>query len=577
MILFLLRLSIAFFSFASALPCSSGPSIKFVRDLELLLYPKTNVLLSTRHFSGAVDLGHSVSRFTIPYAQPPVGPLRFANTQPVKGIDGYNISKTPPSCYQGLGDPRGGNAASEDCLYATYYMPTGAKAGDNLPIYVWVHGGSGISGSSTGAGLDGAAFVESQKVIVVFLQYRLGIFGWLQTGSTVDEIQGGRPGSRTVAGNQAMRDIVMALEQVKKIALIVGGDTSKTVLMGQSSGASMVRALLTTPAASGLFTRAVLVSDPADYGLSGIADNNALGEFAMKYLNCSLADIACARAASADDIVDATLQAFSNVPQSQPSISSGTPWRAMRGSYVTTSIVDDGKTSIPTIMTTVANEAGTITAQYFEASHADATELTYTDSDGQMESLGDGLSLVFDAGRGENLAGDTQVYPFSSVQDGLRETYETVVTDGIWRCSTQYMAQHLAKNGGKVWLAQWNAGTTYPSNDNADYCTADGHVCHEDDIYTVFGTAPSPTSALKQLSSAWQARLVSFANTGQPNPPNMLSWPSVRYPYNLNLLTLGGTDDNVNATASITAQQRFQACQQTWGSKVEYDWQLYES
>lgn len=62
---------------------------------------------------------NNVVRFTLPYAQPPIGPLRFANPQPIKTFVGHDATVTPPSCFQETGDVRGGNKPSEDCLYAT--------------------------------------------------------------------------------------------------------------------------------------------------------------------------------------------------------------------------------------------------------------------------------------------------------------------------------------------------------------------------------------------------------------------------------------------------------------------------
>lgn len=91
------------------LPAPSHPSL-----------PATTTLTTVLGAVSPVELGDGgVSRFTLPFAQPPVGPLRFANPQPVEALNGYNVSNTPPACFQGVGDPRGGNAASEDCLYAT--------------------------------------------------------------------------------------------------------------------------------------------------------------------------------------------------------------------------------------------------------------------------------------------------------------------------------------------------------------------------------------------------------------------------------------------------------------------------
>jgi carboxylesterase type B len=357
-------------------------------------------------------------------------------------------------------------------------MPSDASTRKNLPIFVWVHGGSDIVGSSTASGLNGAPFVLSQDVIVVIIQYRLGLFGWLQTEDVLDEINGGGSASSKVAGNQALRDVVMALQQIHAMAPLIGGSTSHIALMGQSSGAMMIRALLTTPSAQPFFTHAILASDTADYGLANKKDNSALGDYAMSQLNCSISDINCARKASAEDVLNASMAAYSQVPLDNPDISSGTPYRPMLGSYIPQSIEKGAKTNKPIIFTSLANEAGSIASYTYKASAVGALQLTSMYS-GAGITLGTALDTVFNDGRGQTLATLSTAYPVSKYADGLRTTYETIVTDGLWRCATQNTAETLAKAGSHVWLAQWNVGSTYLSNVDADYCTEDGHVCHE--------------------------------------------------------------------------------------------------
>lgn len=98
----------------------------------------------------------------------------------------------------------------------------------------------------------------------------------------------------------------------------------------------------------------------------------------------------------------------------------------------------------------------------------------------------------------------------------------------------------------------------------------------QDDIYTVFGTAPAPSPAVKQLSMEFQARLASFTRNGQPDAPGAVSWPSIQSASNLNLLSLGvaGSEE---ATSSVLPSQRPDACRQLWGDVVKFDWQSYES
>ena len=87
----------------------------------------------------AFDMGNGAYRLTVPYAQAPVGPLRFANPQPITTLSaGFDPTKTAPSCYQGDTAPRGGNTPSEDCLYLTVYFPKTMTPSSKLPIFMWM-------------------------------------------------------------------------------------------------------------------------------------------------------------------------------------------------------------------------------------------------------------------------------------------------------------------------------------------------------------------------------------------------------------------------------------------------------
>jgi carboxylesterase type B len=110
-----------------------------------------------------------------------------------------------------------------------------------------IHGGSFILGSATGPGLDGAALSEATGSIVAVIQYRLGAFGFL--------LPQGTP-------NLAVNDVIKALQFLQKVLPSFNGDVKEVTIAGQSSGATLVRALLATPSASSLFKSASLHSDP---------------------------------------------------------------------------------------------------------------------------------------------------------------------------------------------------------------------------------------------------------------------------------------------------------------------------
>jgi hypothetical protein len=89
------------------------------RPFHIAHQPRDPSLIPTVFGKVSGILVDGVTRITLPYASPPTGPLRFANPQPVKQLNGHNVTKTPPSCYQGDGNLLGGNPVSEDCLYST--------------------------------------------------------------------------------------------------------------------------------------------------------------------------------------------------------------------------------------------------------------------------------------------------------------------------------------------------------------------------------------------------------------------------------------------------------------------------
>jgi para-nitrobenzyl esterase len=185
----------------------------------------------------------------IPYAAPPVGPLRWQSPQPASGWDGVRDATRPASaCPQSAGLLGDAASVDEDCLYLNVTTPR-RRAGGKLPVMVWVHGGGYYSGSGTLYGPERLA-VEG-GVVVVTLNYRLGVFGFLD-----------HPSLGAGSGDYGLEDQQAALRWVHRNAAAFGGDANNVTLFGESAGGVSTCAQLASPAAAGLFQRAIIQSGP---------------------------------------------------------------------------------------------------------------------------------------------------------------------------------------------------------------------------------------------------------------------------------------------------------------------------
>ena len=230
----------------------------------------------------------------IPYAAPPVGNLRWQPPQAhASWTDTLEASRAGNSCPQ-MSFRRGGIEGSEDCLYLNIYSPN--PAGARLPVMVWIHGGTFIAG--TGAMYNGSQLAAKGNLIVVTINYRLGPFGFLAS-RRLDSA--GHP-----SGNYGLLDQQAALRWVKENIAAFGGDPEKVTVAGESAGAISIGLHLVSPAAAGLFERAILESGPFLHTRT-LAESETRGdEFAAK-LGCDKAsDVAgCMRSKSAEEILSA--------------------------------------------------------------------------------------------------------------------------------------------------------------------------------------------------------------------------------------------------------------------------------
>lgn len=206
----------------------------------------------------------------IPYAEPPVGNLRFRAPQPPERWTGIRnamhygpVAPQRISQYHSAAGPD--TDQSEDCLTLNILTPAptqsddvpaapGSDAGDTLrPVIVWFHGGGFVRGTGSAPAYAGDSLVEGGDVVLVTVNYRLGALGFL------DFTQFSSP-QRTFESNLGLRDMVAALEWVQQNIAAFGGDPSNVTIAGQSAGATAVTTLMCVPSAAGLFHRAIAQS-----------------------------------------------------------------------------------------------------------------------------------------------------------------------------------------------------------------------------------------------------------------------------------------------------------------------------
>jgi len=205
----------------------------------------------------------------IPYARPPVGPLRWrAPSEPEAWTDTLDALHFGPPCPQlasRLGgvpaEDEEGFAGREDCLYLNVWAPRAepealAAARARHPVMVWIHGGGNRVGQGGGSMYDGARLAGRQNVVVVSFNYRLGPLGWFSHPA----LRAGAQDPLEASGNFGTLDQIRALEWVRSNIDEFGGDPDNVTIFGESAGGTNVLALLLAQPAAGLFHRAIAQS-----------------------------------------------------------------------------------------------------------------------------------------------------------------------------------------------------------------------------------------------------------------------------------------------------------------------------
>jgi para-nitrobenzyl esterase len=463
----------------------------------------------------------------IPYAAPPVGPLRWAPPAPAPA---WSTPRDATSfghrCFQSdaysdmiFHD----SGASEDCLNLNVWAPSSAATNHShgLPVMVWVYGGGYVTGGTSERRQDGQ-FLARRNVIVVSMNYRLGIFGFLALPGLASQ------SPQHAAGNYGLMDMAAALRWVQRNIAAFGGDPHNVTLFGESAGSFAVSTLMASPVSKDLFQRAIGESGGA-FGAGGL-NYQALSvreqrDTAFVQRTFATADVAALRALPADDIVRAVISAVA-----LPGAVGGRPIPA------THAAAEPAPRFGPDIDGDFLPES--VEAIYAAGQQAHVPLLAGWNSDeGRANvifarppvtsaSFTSKAQAEFGAKAPQFLA----VYPATNDPTALNSAADYAGDRFIAFSTWQWLEAQVKTGGEPVYHYFFSLGSPGDNNHPA----AIG-AFHSDEIEYVFGTLDSRAGAHwrpedRQLSGLMMQYWTNFARTGDPNAPGLPLWPKYAPP-----------------------------------------------
>ena len=459
------------------------------------------------------DRDHGLVFRGIPFAAPPVGPLRFRGPEKLRPWEGVRQAREfgpsapqVPATIAALRRLLGTREdASEDCLYLNVWTP--AADGKRRPVMVWIHGGAFLLGSGSTSLYSGARLAARGDVVVVTINYRLGVLGSLDMLAL-------REGGSGIEPNLGIRDQLAALEWVRDHIETFGGDPENVTVFGESAGGMSVGTLLGMPAAHGLFHRAILQSG-ASSNVSPRPVAERIGRAFLRYLGTPRANSAQLRRVPLGRILAAQTATVRELANGVSAL----PWQpTVDGEWISEPPLDvirrgDAR-HIPVLLGTTANEWNLFMAADAAARRLDEPGLQrrfrrVLGSTQLDEILLERVAEVYHEGRGT---------PSSR--------WSRFMSDLIFHAPATLLADTINEGGGNAWLFRFDGKLPLVGGMTGSF--------HGLDIPFVFGTVRRPpfsltiglSAAVRQLSREMQRAWVAFAHTGDPNHEGLGAWPS---------------------------------------------------
>ena len=430
----------------------------------------------------------------LPYAAPPVGDLRWKAPQPpVKWKGERDATKFGAHCAQGrVFDDMifQDGAGSEDCLFLNVYTPADATKNSKLPVMFWIHGG-GYSGGASSEPRHNGDFLPLKGVVLVTINYRLGVLGFLATSELAKE-QGG------TAGNYGLLDMIAALRWVKANIKQFGGDPEDVTIFGESAGSAAVSTLMASPAARGLFEKGIGESGGA-LG-EGILGQEALADRVKKddewVASLGVKSLAELRALPADKVLDSTKSR--GMVGFGPDVDGIVLTENVAASYAA-----GRQAHVPLLAGWNRDEAS------FMAMRPMTVE--------QWKGMAGGMFK-------ERAAEFLTFYPGDTDTQALRSTIDyfsdSFIAFGTWK----WIEAHRKTGDAPIYRYHLELAAP-PSKYHPG-----SFAFHSDDIEYVFGTLDTRPGAVwrpedRKLSEQMMSYWTNFARTGDPNGPGVPQWP----------------------------------------------------